>query len=301
MVQCKKCKLFVSINKDDVLKCKGVCEGFYHKKCIKNYKQFSQTEMCEECQKGDKCPNAPPGRLSLDPEKASVESLLLEVNNKLEIIHKINERLNEAVEAIDFYAEQYQKMLEFKQSAEKKFTYLENKNIFLEKRNKALEERIEELEQREKEKNIEIIGLEKQNNEDITEMVKKISNKLNLNPKEIEDVKRVGKIKSNGKPQAVVVTLRTKTARDQWIAARKSKITNSLLYNNGNDNPIYINEDLTKYKRQLFWETKFQLKSKVKYIWVQNGNILVRKNDTEKAIYKIRNDSDIEQVAGRIE
>lgn len=51
MVQCKKCKLFLSTSKDDVVKCKGSCESVYHKKCVKNIKQFLQNETNDECHK----------------------------------------------------------------------------------------------------------------------------------------------------------------------------------------------------------------------------------------------------------
>ncbi|KPJ08511.1 hypothetical protein RR48_12264 [Papilio machaon] len=49
MVQCKKCKQFVSTSKEDVLKCKGECKGVFHKKCVKNNTQFLQNEMCDLC------------------------------------------------------------------------------------------------------------------------------------------------------------------------------------------------------------------------------------------------------------
>ncbi|CAH2103817.1 unnamed protein product [Euphydryas editha] len=42
MIQCKKCKLFMSVNKDDFVKCKG---GNV------NSKQFMQTTKCDDCQK----------------------------------------------------------------------------------------------------------------------------------------------------------------------------------------------------------------------------------------------------------
>ncbi|VVC88940.1 unnamed protein product [Leptidea sinapis] len=49
MVQCNKCKLFVSLNKDEIVKCKGAqCDTVYHKKCVRS-KSFLQTGICSDC------------------------------------------------------------------------------------------------------------------------------------------------------------------------------------------------------------------------------------------------------------
>lgn len=51
-IECKKFKLFVSVNKDDNReKCKGVFEAVYHKKCMQSNKQLLQTLFCDDCQK----------------------------------------------------------------------------------------------------------------------------------------------------------------------------------------------------------------------------------------------------------
>ncbi|XP_073947852.1 uncharacterized protein, partial [Choristoneura fumiferana] len=176
---------------------------------------------------------------------------------------------------------------------------LENKNIYLEKCNKALEERVQELETREKEKNLEIHGLDTQSNENTKSIVQELAQKLNLNPKDVDDAQRVGQEKPDiTKPKIVLVKLRSKTARDSWLQIRKqSKLTNNKIYSNGSDKQIFINEDLPRYKRQLLWTVRTSLKSKgFQYIWVQNGNILVKKNSEEKKIYNIRSEVDLKRI-----
>ncbi|CAH0405108.1 unnamed protein product [Chilo suppressalis] len=122
----------------------------------------------------------------------SVETLLQQVNKKLDIIYKIEKRFEDLQDTVEFYAEQYQMMIDFKKTTEKKFKALEQKNVFLEKQNQALEERILELEQKEKDKNVEIVGLEKEKDEEIVDIVKKIPITLNLEAEDITDAKRVG-------------------------------------------------------------------------------------------------------------
>ncbi|CAB3256509.1 unnamed protein product [Arctia plantaginis] len=135
MVQCKKCKLFLSINKDDVIRCKGECNSVFHRKCVKNMKQFLQKECCEECSKSALAVLSP--KITEQEEDyrehtarplecpTAMEDLLREVNKKLEIVHKMDKDLEDIKNSVSFYAEKYQEMVEFKQQAEKKMKSME--------------------------------------------------------------------------------------------------------------------------------------------------------------------------------
>lgn len=288
MAQCKKCKLFVSRNKDDgsVIKCKGNCGSYYHKKCVKNLQLFiDNDDHCENC-----C-GSPlnPHKIDHVVNTSGSNSLLSELNNKLEIIYDMKDKLNELVEAVDFYAEKYQELLQQQEKAQKKIVALEQKNVYLEKYTKALEERINVVEGKENENKVEIIGLEKQEGEKIEKTIAIVAGKLNLNPENISSAMRVEN-KQMKQPSPVIVTLKNKNARDEWISKRKHRIDNNDIYKNGNTNPLYINEVLTKTVRQLLWMTKKELKGIYKYIWVQQGKILVKKGDTERKIYSIRSE-----------
>ncbi|KAJ2950352.1 hypothetical protein O0L34_g8590 [Tuta absoluta] len=307
MAQCKKCKQFMSVTKDDgnIMKCKG-CEAVFHKKCGAMNKQFVQTEICEDCQKQktaamQKNKNSPKPhegetKLQFNVAETSGEKVLAEVNKKLEVLYNVNKKVEELSNAVDFYADMYEKLMAFKDESQKKYKSLEQKCLYLEKYNKALEERIQDLEQSDKAKNIEIHGLEMQANENTTKVIRTLAENLNLDPNDIDDAQRVGVQKPDDtKPKIVLVTLRTKSARHSWMAARKyNKITNKKIYSNGNDERIFINEDLPKYKRQLLWTVRNKLKPKgFQYIWVQNGNILVKKNSEERKIYNIKSENDL--------
>ncbi|KAJ2944191.1 hypothetical protein O0L34_g18169 [Tuta absoluta] len=303
MVQCKKCKQFLSLNKDETVKCTGGCEAVFHKKCVLNSKGFS---TCTECTKaGNNNPkNASPGgtidpkvKIILNPNESG-EKILAEVNKKLAIIYNMEQRLTELTNSVTFCSEQYQQMFEFKAEAEKKFKMMEQKNIYLQKCNKALEERVLDLESKEKEKSLEILGLEKQENENIKDIVQGLAMKLDLDPDDIEDAQRVGQEKPEAeKPRIVLVTLKSKNARSNWLLAKKGKrITNNKVFGNGSDKAIYINEDIPKYKKQLLWIVRNKLKPMgFQFIWVQNSNILAKKNNDEKIIYNIRSEQDLER------
>ncbi|CAH2109318.1 unnamed protein product [Euphydryas editha] len=294
MVQCKKCKLFVSVSKDDTVKCKGGCEVIFHRKC--SNKQFLQNQYCDDCQKTKTLSPVEDSRITINPSEASGEKVLVEVNKKLEVLYKLEKKIEDMTNTVEFYAEMYQTLFQYKEDSQKKIKALEEKNIYLNKCNKALEERVQELEMREKEKNIEIHGLEMRSDESTVAVVQELAKKLDLNPNDIEDARRVGQDKLDvTKPKTILVTLRSKTARNKWMAARKGNmITNNKVYGNGNDKRVFINEDLPKYKRQLLWTVRNKLKPKgFQYIWVQNFNILVKKNSEDKKIYNIRSEEDL--------
>lgn len=296
MVQCKKCKLFVSVTKDDVIKCKGPCEGVFHKKCIQNIKAFVRNEVCDTCSKNESSPKTVPPKITIDLQKATVETMLAELNNKLAIIYETQKKIEELTETVDFYAEQFQKITEFKDTMQKKITSLENTNIFLKKTNEALEERITYLEQKQTENNVEIVGVEETKNENTAELVQNIAYKLKVNPEYIVETKRVGREmagEKRGRP--IVVALRSKSARDDWIRQRKIIVNNNDILHNKNEKRIYINENLTKTMRQLFWITKNTLKDKYKYIWIQNQRILIKRDDTAK-IRNIRSEVDVQKL-----
>lgn len=296
MVQCKKCKLFLSLTKDEVIKCKGTCEAVYHKKCIQNIKQFQKSEMCEVCAESGKSPKTMAPQIAIDVKKATVESLLAEVNDKLEIIYQTQKKIDDLAEHVDFYAEKYQQMVVFKENAEKKIASLENKNTHLQKVNSALEERIIRLEQKETEKCIEIFGLDENKNEDTMQLAKTIAQKLKLDSNNIEETRRVGRNKEGeSRPRTIVVTLRSKAAKKEWIQHRKTCLTNDDILSNSNGKRFYINENLTKNMRQVLWNAKQMLKDKYKYIWVQDQKVLIKKDDNSK-IRAIRTTDDINRI-----
>ncbi|PZC86310.1 hypothetical protein B5X24_HaOG211471 [Helicoverpa armigera] len=302
MVQCKKCKLFISLAKDDIVKCKGDCENVYHKKCAT--KKLLGTTLCDDCQPNKSSPKkcADDTKITLNPREESGENVLAEVNKKLEVIYNLEKKIGELTNTVEFYADMYQTLMEFKEESQKKIKALEQKNVYLEKCNKALEERIQELEVKDKEKNVEVHGLEKCENENTILVVQKMAQILNLDPNDIQDAQRVGQEKPDDtKPKTVLVTLRSKSARNSWLLVKKErKITNNKVYENGSEKQIYINEDLPKHKRQLLWTVRNKLKPKgFQYIWVQNGNILVKKNSDEKKIHNIRSEVDLNKETSR--
>lgn len=301
MVQCKKCKLFVSTAKDDIIKCKGGCDAVFHRKCARN-KSVMDNDICTDCLKNERNIKGDIPKLNVDLGKTTPEALLAEVNKKLEMIFNIQKTLDDLAEAVDFYAEKYQELEEQKQIQEKKITAIERRNVYLEKCNKALEERVSLLELKQTEKNVEIVGLEKSMGEDLKKIGETVAKKLSLDPARICEIKRVGTEKPTKpaqprpRPPRIIITLDSRATRDEWISQRKIRLTNGDVYQNENKLPIYINEDIPKQTRQLLWEAKTELKTIYKYVWIRNGKIYVRQEGEENRKILIRSSEDIERL-----
>lgn len=311
-MQCMKCKLFMSLGKTEHVKCKGRCAGTFHKNCVKDMQRFLKDEACEECVR-----RTPSGRLSkidVNPGTVTVEQLLLEVNGKLEavygkleIVASIHQQLEEIKSTVDFYAEKYQELVQFKEDSterikrmEVKVREVQNKNIYLEKCNLALEERIDAIEIKGKENCIEVIGLMEVEGEKLEEIIPNLGAIYGLQKQEIESAWRVGGIikrdtegnqqkKTGARP--VVVKMISRAARDRWLAARKMPIHNNDVYGGDKGAPIYINENLTKKTRDLLKTVKDRLRGSFKYIWVKNGRVLIK---NVKKTHCIRSLQDIE-------
>ncbi|KAJ0169240.1 hypothetical protein K1T71_015270 [Dendrolimus kikuchii] len=174
---------------------------------------------------------------------------------------------------------------------EKKVKDLIQRNIYFEKCNSSIEERIGWLEQKELSLNLELVNVKKVENENIMKVVEKVAYELKLNATDIEYAWRVQGENSNSKP--IIIKMRSRDARSQWLKSRKNQITNHTIYNNNDYTHIYINEHLTYHMRQLFWNTKQKLKEEYKFIWIRDGKILIKKNENEKKIYNVRTEKNI--------
>lgn len=244
--------------------------------------------LCEECSRNDGSPKTQVPKINVDINNVTAEKLLAEVNSKLEIIYGMQQKIVELTDTVDFYAEQYQKMTEFKEVTEKKIRSLENKNVNLQKINAVLEEKVTAMELKEVEKNIEISGVEilkDENDKEIKKVVEIIAKKLDLKDEDIEEVKRVGREKNQeNRSRPILVTLASIEAKKAWLLKKKTGLINSDIITNGNTDRLYINDCLTKHMRNIFWSTRTTLKGIFKYIWVQEGRILVRKKTAQRYI-----------------
>ena len=100
---------------------------------------------------------------------------------------------------------------------------------------------------------------------------------------------------SASRPTTIIAQFTNKLVRNEVFAKRKK--TKELI-----DFPVnkltnrYTNENLTQFRKRLFWSTKQTAKhKKYKCFWTTNGQIWIRKDESEDTI-RLRCEEDLERL-----
>lgn len=143
----------------------------------------------------------------------------------------------------------------------------------LEKKIDFLESQNENLEQYTRRNSLRIYGMEESEHEDIFDAVIKLfQNDMDLEtqPADIDRIHRLGKKKSDGKPRPVIVKFATYRQRN-FVFKAKSRLKN---YSNGK---VYVNEDLTKERSNLFFAArKLKKEKKIQDAWTFDGRVIIK-------------------------
>ncbi len=138
-------------------------------------------------------------------------------------------------------------------------------------------EKIDQLEQGTKMSNIKITGIIEEEEEDIkAKVVDLIRDQLKVYSIKLEDINEAGRMgkKNHTKTRDVIVKFNHSILRDTIYRKRKQL--------RRSDNPVYINEDLTQYRSQLFFEArKLRKKGKLFGAWTQGGNVMVKQKQND--------------------
>ncbi|KAJ0169576.1 hypothetical protein K1T71_012141 [Dendrolimus kikuchii] len=161
----------------------------------------------------------------------------------------------------------------------------------------ALQREFNSNNQRDRLLNIEIVGIPELKNENLETFILNIAKAagVNLSVDDILDANRITpKSKLHGRPRNIVVKLKNRILKENIISGtRRNRITTKDLDLPGDSKPIFINEHLTPYNKQLLKTCKDIAKTKLyQYVWTRNGRIFVRKNDTTPA-FQIVEEGDI--------
>ena len=176
----------------------------------------------------------------------------------------------------------------------------------------TLEEKVEELLRVSKLTTVELRNVPykvKENKMDLTNYVTNISKSLNINvqPSDIYDIYRLPGRKDSKKDsnRPIIIQLSHLYVKNSLIKAVKdlnrsnqhNKLNLSHAGIEGNTSPIYLTENLTVTARKLFYLAR-QLKKqkKIKYCWITDGKVLVRKVDGDQSIL-VKSESQIEALS----
>ena len=171
-----------------------------------------------------------------------------------------------------------------------------------------LQQRMAMKEQDSLKNDLEIAGLIEEDNEDLHQIVKTISQKVGVELREsdIDDVIRVGPRVSSTKnssdlkvPRPVVVKLVRKRKRDELIkAARSRRNVTSENVLDGRPSRLFFNERLTRDNRILFREARSRCSEHgFRYCWIRNEGIFIRRSDGRPAT-RISTTTDLDEKVG---
>ncbi|XP_074042435.1 uncharacterized protein [Leptinotarsa decemlineata] len=176
----------------------------------------------------------------------------------------------------------------------KKTDQILNENKKLKSDLVALQTKVNDLDQASRSNNLEIQGIPEKRNEDLLNIVEKIGAYINYNvtPHTVDYALRVqsNHNSSDTTSKNIIVKFTFKKERDLFLMAVKTKrIRNNnsakMSLDGISDASIYINEHLTLANKLLYKDVRAAARDKqYKYVWVKNGVIFCRKDDSSRII-----------------
>lgn len=167
------------------------------------------------------------------------------------------------------------------------------------------------MEQEQLSNQLELCGVEQQDNENLMNIASSLSIKIKQNQDDIVRVYRKPvrktadkKTEKTDKPTnpPIIIILR-EGCKNRWLESSKEFNQDAPLTTKDvgieKDSPIYLRECLTPTTAYLLYKARTELRGKVpelcKYVWVKNGILLARRREKEKT-HTIRNIADIEKL-----
>ncbi|KAF6204647.1 hypothetical protein GE061_018807 [Apolygus lucorum] len=160
-----------------------------------------------------------------------------------------------------------------------------------------LHQKVDFLEQISRNANVEIHGVPETKNENCIEILKEVSRMLEVENGSIPKAFRVGPPR-NDRPRKILAVMDSMEARDKLVRAAKGsrELTAKNLHSDWPNERVYVNENLTSYRADLLRRTKIKARERdVKYVWLKNCVIHVRKSDGGP-VSTIKSPQDLERM-----
>lgn len=176
----------------------------------------------------------------------------------------------------------------------------------LEKENIQLKTELNSMQQYSRLNNLEIRGVPEIKNENILSVVAGVGRALGVDicERDVDACHRMGKFNlDSAEPRSIILKFVSRLKKQQFLKARSVK--RNLCVGDLDDDwkkeasgkrSVYINEHLTSENKALFKKCReFKKDKNIKYLWVTNGQIKMRKTDNS-TIYIITNEKSLNDV-----
>ena len=222
-------------------------------------------------------------KISENKLKTIIKDLLGEFLNPIK--KSLEVEMKELKESVQFMSNSFDDHKTKIEKVMKELKQIKRKNMDLKTKLNELEKKINNQEQKEKQNNMIIVGVPKQNEKDPKKTVKKIirAMKIEVADEDVKEVFRIGK-----KEDAPILIKLSKQEMKTEILKTIKKIkgikTNKCGLE-GRNNNLFFNEDLTNYNQNLFKTAReFKKTHKLKSVYTMYGKIYLRKNDTDAPV-----------------
>ena len=275
---------------DDILTC-SICNENFHFMCValreatfRKMSKITKTKWaCNKCKFNEKQPinNSPVKKPVIDITKENFNNLSDSVNFMSDKFDNFGAKLQELLSSVKEMREENRVL--------KKQNIIFNNEIIL------LMNRVNTLEQKALDNFIEIIGVPETQDENSVETVKTIIAKLGVETTVNRAFRAPSKIKN--KPRKLVAELSTRQCSSITISnSRKTKPKGNMFNEKWGMEPIYVNNYLTFFNRNLLFKTKtFARETGYKFVWFKDSKIFIKKNEDQKAIL-IENESSLSNL-----
>lgn len=263
-------------------------ESFYNSlkypKDNKLEKYLEEFQICSQ----DKKESSTSKEKNFSNEKEDSKIYIKDIFQKvIQIFDQVKKDNEEMKLSLNFIAQKYDNQCNKLEDMKNILKQVCDENKELKKEVSSLKNRLNILEQEQKDKNLIINGINYEDNENLIEKVSQVFTKLNVDSHNIREASRLGKNKQNS---PILVQLQNRKIKNEILQKRKKKGQLTALECGFTKNRnIYINEDLTLENQLLFKiARKLRFEGKLKYTWIVDGKIFVKKTEESNAI-KITN------------
>ncbi|CAH0551076.1 unnamed protein product [Brassicogethes aeneus] len=279
---CNKCN--TELKTECKFQCSDECNKWFCVGCTKLTKKQQKdvndgktTWICEDCEStiieeedeeeddeesGDEV-NDNPSLADLFKEMRGIRKSIEFMSSCFDNIKKENENLNAIIKT------EKEENKKYKEKVEK------------------LEKRVLDLEQEQRKNNLLLMNVPFEENENVTDKIAKILNKIGVINAEYSECMRLPK-KGNIKNANTPILLKLKTNKIKEEIMKKKSNFGKLEASDcelPGTNTLFINEDLAPAKQLLFKKARdVKKENNFKFVWATNGKIFIRKKENDPAI-----------------
>ena len=199
--------------------------------------------------------------------------------------------LKEIFNSQQFIATKYDEVINRNLELVNKCDKIKKENQELKEELQLIKQKVQRNEMYLNEKKIEIHGIPTGENEDLNEIIQNIGKNFDhpIKKEEIDDIYRVWSPNKTHrtKTNPIVVIFSKRIHKEKFLSLRKKRsiFTDEIGLRNVARSQVFINEYLTKEGKELLWKAKqFKGKNGFKFLWIKNGKLLLRKNETSQVI-----------------